>query len=83
MRPAANSAVRVEVLADGYSRIIVRTGEADVFTPKGVEKVRAGGMMMIRGEASDPEYQVTAASVPDDWDHFNDKARPGLVIFTF
>lgn len=79
VRPGPGGAVRVELLAEGYSRISVRTGDADVFTPKGVEKIRPGSLMMVRGSAQDPEFQVTAAAVPDEWDQFNDKRDRDLL----
>ncbi len=79
VRPGPGGAVRVELLAEGYSRISVRAGEADVFTPKGVEKIRPGSMMMVRGTAQDPEFQMTAAAVPDEWDQFNEKRDRDLL----
>src|SRR5271166_469856 len=48
VRPLRDAAVRVEVAPDGSTKITVRRGEADVFTPKGTEHIRQGSMMTVR-----------------------------------
>ena len=79
VRPGQNSSIRVELLADGYSRVEVRAGEAEIFTPHGVEKVHAGSMMMLRGTSTDPEFQVSAATPQDEWDSFNQRRDQDLL----
>lgn len=73
VHPLRLSSVRVEVAADGSTRIIVRRGDADVSTPRGMERIHEGSMMMVRGAADDPEYQVVYAPARDGWDSFNDQ----------
>ncbi|HEY3825871.1 MAG TPA: DUF6600 domain-containing protein, partial [Bryobacteraceae bacterium] len=73
VHPLRLSEVRVEVAADGATRIVVRRGDADVSTPRGSERVHEGNMMLVRGGADDPEYQVVYASARDGWDAFNDQ----------
>lgn len=71
VRPAKRGVYRIEVREDGSSEITVRSGEAEVFTPRGSEVLRAGNTMMARGSASDPEFQMARAPGADDWDNWN------------
>ena len=73
VRPGRDAAVRVEVAPDGSTKITVRRGEADAFTPKGTEHIRQGSMMTVRGAPDDPEYQVINAPAPDQWDSWGDQ----------
>ena len=72
LRPLGRGAYRVTVLDDGTAEITTRFGEADIYTPRGVEKVPSGRTMMVRGTASDPEFKVVAAIAPDDFDRWNE-----------
>src|SRR5579863_5037430 len=73
VHPLRQSAVRVEVAVDGSTRIVVRRGDAEVSTPRGTERIHEGSMMLVRGAADDPEYQVVSAAARDSWDNFNDQ----------
>jgi len=73
IHPQRLSEVRVEVAADGATRIIVRRGDAEISTPRGTERIHEGNMMLVRGAADDPEYQVVYAPARDGWDGFNDQ----------
>jgi len=73
VHPQRLSEVRVEVAVDGGTRIIVRRGDAEVTTPHGSERIHEGNMMLVRGLADDPEYQVVYAPAKDGWDNFNDQ----------
>jgi hypothetical protein len=79
VRPVGESAVRVEVAPDGTTRVIVRHGAAEVSTPRGSEQVHEGNMMLIRGSADDPEFQVVNAPAVDAWDNWNDQ-RDGYLM---
>ncbi|MFN3323233.1 MAG: DUF6600 domain-containing protein [Bryobacteraceae bacterium] len=72
VRPVKRGAYRITVLADGTSEITVRSGEAEIFTPRGVERLRSGRTMVARGPASDPEYQVASDIPRDSWDAWNE-----------
>jgi hypothetical protein len=72
VRPAREGAFRISVTESGESEITARTGDVEVFTPKGTQWVYAGQTMMARGSAADPEFQVNEAIVVDDWDRWND-----------
>jgi len=72
VRPMRRGAYRVTVLDDGTAEITTRAGEADIYTPRGVEKLNSGKTMMVRGTASDPEFQEVAALGQDDFDRWNE-----------
>ncbi|HLJ51455.1 MAG TPA: DUF6600 domain-containing protein [Bryobacteraceae bacterium] len=71
VRPLQRGAYRITVREDGTSEIVVRSGEAEVATQRGSEHVRAGQMMMVRGNPPDVEFQVVAAPALDEWDSWN------------
>ena len=71
IRPGKRALVRVTVTQDGQSEITVREGDAEISTPKGVERVRAGQTMMVRGEQNDPEFQMVRAAEWDSFDKWN------------
>ena len=71
IRPKREGIYRMSVHEDGQSEVTVRAGEVEVFSPRGVETLRAGRTMQVRGTASDPEYQVVSAYGEDDWDRWN------------
>lgn len=73
VRPVRQGSYRVTVHEDGTSEITVRSGEADIYTPRGSERLGAGRTMLARGTAADPEVQVIGAVRDDDWDHWNDR----------
>jgi hypothetical protein len=63
--------VRIEVLPDGDSIVIVRKGEAQISTPQGIAEVKQGEMATVRGSGADARYKVSAAPERDDWDRWN------------
>ena len=73
VHPYGLAAVRVEVAPDGSTRVTVRHGAVDVYTPKGTERINEGSTMMVRGSADDPEFQVVSALAVDQWDTWNDQ----------
>jgi hypothetical protein len=73
VRPSGMASVRVEVAPDNSSRVTVRHGGVEVYTPKGTEPVQEGNTMTVRGSQDDPEFQVAAAFAPDAWDTWNDQ----------
>jgi hypothetical protein len=71
LHPSQPGAYRVTVRPDGSTEITVRAGEAEIFSPRGSEVLRAGQTMQARGTATDPEFMIVAAIPQDDWDRFN------------
>ncbi len=74
IRPNRRGVYRVAVREDGTTEVTVRSGEAEIFTPKGSERVRAGKTVMARGTQSDPEFMYASRETPeDDWDRWNER----------
>ena len=71
IRPKNQGVYRLTVRDDGQSEVTVRSGEVEIFTPRGVETLRAGRTIQVRGTASDPEFQIVAALGEDEWDRWN------------
>ncbi|MBV9745874.1 MAG: FecR domain-containing protein, partial [Acidobacteriia bacterium] len=79
VRPSKVGTYRIAVSDSGESQIIARSGDVEVFTPRGSQWVYAGQMMIARGTAADPEFQIVQAGAPDEWDRWNDsRDRPIL-----
>lgn len=75
-RPSKQGTYRI-VVNDTESDITARSGDVEVFTPRGSQWVNAGQMMEARGTASDPEFQIARALPADDWDRWNEtRDRP-------
>src|SRR5580704_12799608 len=73
VRPLRPGAYRVTVREDGTSEITVRSGEAEIDSQKGGERLEAGQTMEARGPASDAEFQVVQPAPPDAFDRWNDE----------
>ncbi len=71
VRPTQVGAYRITVHEDGQAEITPRLGEAEIYTPRGVETVKEGGTMLVRGTPSDPEFQNTEAVKQDEFDNWN------------
>ena len=70
IRPAHRGIYRVAIRPDGTTEITVRQGDLDVYTAMGNEHLRAGQVMLARGE-NEPEYQLYSAGPEDEWDQWN------------
>jgi hypothetical protein len=73
IRPLRPGAYRVTVFEDGSSEISVRSGEAEIDSQRGGERLQAGQTMNARGPASDPEFQVVQGTPFDSFDRWNDE----------
>ena len=72
VRPSKAGTYRMTVNDNGDTEVTVRAGDVEVFTPRGSQWVSAGQMLVARGSAADPEFQIVSANPPDDWDHWCD-----------
>jgi hypothetical protein len=79
VRPAKEGSFRITVNEAGESEITARTGDVEVFTPKGSQWVYTGQTMMARGSATDPEFQMVNGIPVDDWDRWNDTRDRALL----
>src|SRR5579875_884536 len=79
VRPSQAGTYRISVSDSGESQIVARSGNVEVFTPRGSQWVYAGQMMLARGTQADPEFQIVPAPAPDEWDRWSDsRDRPIL-----
>jgi hypothetical protein len=78
VRPVKRGAYRISVHADGTSEITVRSGEAEIYTPKGSERLKSGRTMIARGTTAEPEFRVVSEIHEDDWDRWNERRDKDL-----
>jgi hypothetical protein len=78
VRPSKQGSYRITVKDTGETEVTARTGDVEVFTPRGSQWIYAGQTMVARGTTADPEFQIVAAVAPDDWDRWND-TRDGVM----
>jgi hypothetical protein len=71
VRALGPGAYRISVREDGVTEVTVRSGEAEIYTPRGTQRVQQGQTMEARGPASDPEFQMVQAIPLDEWDRWN------------
>ncbi|MBI4908428.1 MAG: FecR domain-containing protein [Acidobacteria bacterium] len=73
IRPTRRGAAfRVTVRPDGTTEITVRSGDVEIATGKGTERLSAGRTMLVRGTSADPEFQLISAIHRDEWDQWNE-----------
>ncbi len=88
VRPVAYGSYRITVGPDGTAEITVRSGEVEIYTPSGTQRLKSGRTMLVRnGENGEPVFQMVAAIGKDDWDRFNDardkELRRGLETYRY
>jgi FecR protein len=71
VRPKDRGNYRITTTEDGQTEVTVRSGQVEVYTPRGVETVTVGKTMLVRGDPASPEFQIVAAAGLDDWDRWN------------
>lgn len=83
VRPVRKGRYRIEVREDGSGSVItevtVRSGEVEIYSPQGSQRLTAGRAIQIRGEFSNPEFQQIAQSPVDDWDRWNERRDQELL----
>jgi len=72
VRPTRKGSYRVTVNDDGQSEITARSGEAEIYTPTGVERLRSGRTMLVRGTPSNPEFRTIDAIARDGFDQWSE-----------
>ncbi len=64
--------ISVEETADGtVTEIAVRSGEVEIYSPRGSQRLRAGRTLQVRGPVADPEFRAVSDLGNDDWDRWN------------
>jgi hypothetical protein len=72
VRPTREGEYRISVLPDGTSEITVRSGEVEIFSPRGSQREGPGHSTLVRGNPSDPEFQNTYEIARDQFDDWNE-----------
>jgi len=78
VRPSNQGVYRINVTDVGETEVTSRSGDVEIFTPRGSQWINAGQMMMARGTSADPEFQIVAARPQDDWDRWNQSRDQAL-----
>ncbi|MBV8905629.1 MAG: FecR domain-containing protein [Acidobacteriia bacterium] len=76
MRPAQQGEYRISVFDDGTTQIAVRSGAAEIFSPRGSQQLYGGQTMLVRGDPSNPQFQTglpVARDQFDDWSEHRDQ----------
>ncbi len=78
VRPTKRGMYRISVLPDGTTEVTVRSGEVDVFTTQGSERLKSGRTMVARGTSTEVEFQVKSAVPRDGFDQWNERRNSDL-----
>lgn len=71
VRPSKRGRYRIHVMED-QTEITVRSGEVEVYTPTGVERVTSGRSILVRSGAAGPEFQAVNAMPRDEFDRWSE-----------
>jgi len=71
VRPHAAGSYRISVDTAGATRVTVRSGQAEIVTPGGLQMVGPGSTRLAGGPASSPAITSLPALALDDFDRFN------------
>jgi hypothetical protein len=71
VRPNALGSTRVTVGSDGVTRVVVRSGSANVITPSGTQTLGVGQTLIAQGPASNPSISTAGAPAYDSFDTFD------------
>lgn len=70
VRPLLEGTYRMQVDSIGETRVMVRSGKAEVAAAQGSVTVGEGQLIQIRG-VEEPLYRIVKAPPLDDWDRWN------------
>ena len=79
VRPGAIGEYRISVLEDNTTQITVRSGQAEIFSPRGSQNVGPGQTTMVRGDPSSPEFQSGFELARDQFDGWSE-SRDGRLL---
>ncbi len=71
VHPVRQGEYRISVLDDGTTQITVRSGQAEIYGPRGSQQLDAGRTTLVRGNPSDPEFQTVDEIAPDQFDDWS------------
>ena len=70
VHPLGPADIRISVLENGSTQVTVRAGAADIYGPGGTQRLEAQRSVLVRVNASGPEFQETSPPAHDgldDW----------------
>ena len=73
VRPSRKGAYRITVRDDGQVEIAARSGEVEIYTPRGVERLSSGHGMVARAAEGGPEFQMVKMEPYDEFDRWNEQ----------
>ncbi len=73
VRPVKKGAYRINVLSESEVEVTARSGEVEVFTPRGSERLTSGKKMLVRPAADGAEFQIARADPMDDFDRWSER----------
>ncbi len=74
-RPMSLGEFRLSVLDDGTTQITARSGQGEIFGPRGSQALPAGQTVLVRGNSGDPEFRSAPEIARDqfeDWSAHRD-----------
>ncbi len=71
VRPVAQGEYRISVMEDGTTQITVRSGTAEIYSPRGSQQLGMGRTTLVRGNPADPEFQTTYEIGRDQFDDWS------------
>jgi len=72
VRPLRKGLYRIEVRPDGSTDVIVRSGEAEIFTANETRRLGSGTALAVFGDPADPDLAVLGTRPFDEWDRWNE-----------
>lgn len=70
-RPTGEGEFRLAVLQDGSTQIAARSGNGEIFGPRGSQELPQGQAILVRGNADDPEFREIAEAPRDQFDEWS------------
>ncbi len=70
-RPLSQGEFRLSVLPDGTTQITAHSGQGEIFGPRGSQQLPTGQSVLVRGNASDPEFRNTFEAPRDQFDDWS------------
>ncbi len=71
VRPLGQDEIRISVLDDGTTQITLRYGTAEIYGPRGSQRLQPGQSILVRGNPADPEFQIVATIGRDQFDDWS------------
>lgn len=79
LRPLGPGEYRISVFDNGTSQVTVRSGRLEMYGPNGSQPVEAGQTLLVRGDATNPEFQSASQIGRDQFDEWS-AARDNEVL---